>query len=102
VTTDPARDTPAVIRKWLDNFDVTFIGLTGTQAQITKAERAAGVPEAVLQPPSANGKYTVGHASQVIAYTLDDEAHVVYPFGIRQADWARDLPRLVSTTEWPA
>jgi protein SCO1/2 len=102
VTTDPSRDTPAVIRKWLDNFDVTFIGLTGTQAQITNAERAAGVPEAVLQPPSASGKYTVGHASQVIAYTLDDEAHVVYPFGIRQADWARDLPRLVATTEWPA
>jgi protein SCO1/2 len=102
VTTDPERDTPAVIRKWLDNFDVTFVGLTGTQAQIANAERVAGVPEAVLQPPSASGKYTVGHASQVIAYTLDDEAHVVYPFGIRQADWARDLPRLVAATEWPA
>ena len=44
VTTDPGCDTPAVIRKWLDNFDVTFIGLTGTQAQITKAERAAVCP----------------------------------------------------------
>ena len=32
VTTDPNRDTPQVIRKWLDNFDVTFIGLTGTPA----------------------------------------------------------------------
>ena len=102
VTTDPERDTPEVIRKWLDNFDVTFVGLTGTQAQIIAAERGAGVPEAVLEPPSANGKYTVGHASQVIAYSLDDEAHVVYPFGIRQADWARDLPRLVETTEWPS
>jgi protein SCO1/2 len=102
VTTDPARDTPQVIRKWLDNFDVTFVGLTGTQDEIAAAERAAKLPEAVLEPPSANGSYTVGHASQVIAYTLDDEAHVVYPFGIRQTDWARDIPRLVATTEWPS
>ncbi len=102
VTTDPARDTPAVIRKWLDNFDVTFVGLTGTSAEITAAEQAARVPEAVLEQPAADGKYKVGHASQVIAYSLDDEAHVVYPFGIRQADWARDLPRLVTTTEWPS
>ena len=91
-----------MIRKWLDNFDVTFIGLTGTQAQIVAAERAANLPEAVIAKPKADGSYTVGHASQVIAYTLDDEAHIVYPFGIRQADWARDLPRLVATTEWPA
>jgi protein SCO1 len=102
VTTDPDRDTPQVIRNWLDKFDVTFVGLTGTPTQIAAAEQAARVPEAVLEPPSAGGSYKVGHASQVIAYTLDDEAHVVYPFGIRQADWARDLPRLVTTTEWPA
>ena len=95
VTTDPQRDTPQVIRKWLDNFDVTFVGLTGTPTQITAAEQAAHVPESVLDPPSADGSYAVGHTSQVIAYSLDDEAHVVYPFGIRQADWARDLPRLV-------
>ncbi len=103
VTTDPERDTPAVIRKWLDNFDVTFIGLTGTQAQITERRASRAVcPRPCSNRRRPNGKYTVGHASQVIAYTLDDEAHVVYPFGIRQADWARDLPRLVSTTEWPA
>ena len=28
VTTDPARDTPGVIRAWLDHFDKRFIGLT--------------------------------------------------------------------------
>jgi protein SCO1/2 len=37
----------------------------------------------------------VGHAAQVIAFTRDDSAHVVYPFGTRQADWAHDLPLLV-------
>jgi protein SCO1/2 len=27
VTTDPARDTPAQLRRWLDNFDKHFVGL---------------------------------------------------------------------------
>ncbi|HMK09940.1 MAG TPA: SCO family protein, partial [Acidimicrobiales bacterium] len=62
VTTDPKRDTPEVIRKWLDNFDVTFIGLTGSAADIEAAERAANLPESVLNPPKADGSYTVGHA----------------------------------------
>src|SRR5215467_1267581 len=29
VTTDPARDSAAVLRAWLDNFDARFVGLTG-------------------------------------------------------------------------
>ncbi|HEY2012434.1 MAG TPA: SCO family protein, partial [Bryobacteraceae bacterium] len=31
VTTDPARDTPTVLRRWLGLFDRRFIGLTGSE-----------------------------------------------------------------------
>jgi protein SCO1 len=99
VTTDPARDTPAVVREWLDRFDATFVGLTGTPEQILAAERAARVPEAQLEIQPADDSYIVAHSSQVLAYSLDDQAHLVYPFGVRQSDWAGDLPRLV-TSEW--
>jgi protein SCO1/2 len=99
-TTDPARDTPAVLKKFLDNFDPTFIGLTGTAQQMDDAQRATGIPVSVAEPPKADGSYTVGHAAQVIAYTRDGEAHVVYPFGTRQSDWADDLPRLLSEPAW--
>ncbi|MGH7505931.1 MAG: SCO family protein, partial [Longimicrobiales bacterium] len=34
VTTDPARDSPEKLRAWLDNFDPSFVGLTGTQAEV--------------------------------------------------------------------
>ena len=44
VTTDPNRDTPSVIRIWLDHFDPTFIGLTGSIAQIQQTEAATGIP----------------------------------------------------------
>jgi protein SCO1 len=99
VTTDPARDTPTVVREWLDRFDATFVGLTGTPEQILAAERAARVPDAQLEIQPADDSYIVAHSSQVLAYSLDDQAHLVYPFGVRQSDWAGDLPRLV-TSEW--
>ena len=35
----------------------------------------------------------------MIAFTpSDDHAHVLYPFGTRQQDWAADLPKLVEHT----
>src|SRR5215831_8056426 len=43
VTTDPARDSPKVLRACLDNFDKRFIGLTGSEAAIEAVEKAAGV-----------------------------------------------------------
>src|ERR1700688_3455438 len=54
VTTDPARDSPAVMRRWLDLFDRRSIGLTGTERAIEAVERATGVPLATKTGP-ANG-----------------------------------------------
>ena len=99
-TTDPARDTPAVLKSWLANFNPTFIGLTGTVEEMAAAQEAAGVPVAGAEPAKADGSYVVGHAAQVIAYTRDGQAHLVYPFGTRQADWANDLPRLLEEPAW--
>jgi protein SCO1/2 len=94
VTTDPARDTPAVLRRWLDRFDRRFIGLTGDEAAITAAQRAAGLPPA-RKAARATADYEVEHASVVLAYTTDDRAHLLYPSGVIAADWVHDLPLLV-------
>jgi protein SCO1/2 len=67
VTTDPARDKPAVIRKYLDGFDPTFVGLTGSLATIKRAAGQVGVDiEGMKKLPS--GGYEVGHSSQVIGF----------------------------------
>jgi len=98
VTTDPARDRPKVLRSWLDRFDERFIGLTGSEAAIEAAQRAAGVPPA-RKTMLAGEDYAVGHASFVLAYTKDNLAHLIYPSGVTQKDWAHDLPHLV-TEAW--
>jgi protein SCO1/2 len=98
VTTDPERDTPAVLRAWLNKFDQGFIGLTGTPDQIRAAESAANLPAATKEAPDTGGKpgeYYIGHAAFVFAFTPDGMGRFLYPFGIRQADWAHDIPRLV-------
>ena len=95
VTTDPDRDTPAVLRVWLDRFDRHFIGLTGTQAAINAAQIAANLAPAKKSPVRPNGAYEVGHAAFVFAYTKDNLAHVIYPVGVKEEDWVHDLPLLV-------
>ena len=105
VTTDPERDTPARMREWLDRFDRSFVGLSGTEAEVGAFQAALRLPAAVRQPSRPGplpGAYAVGHAAQVIAFTADNRARVVYPFGTRQADWAHDLPRLVEADPWPS
>jgi protein SCO1/2 len=94
VTTDPARDTPAAVRHWLDLFDRRAIGLTGTERAIEAVERAAGVPLAAKAEP-AIGNYGVAHANFVLAYSKDNLAHVIYPGGVSQEDWVHDLPLLI-------
>jgi protein SCO1/2 len=97
VTTDPARDSAPVLRAWLDNFDKGFIGLTGSDAAIAAAQRAAHIPPA-SRTAHTDHNYGVNHASFVLAYTKDNLAHVIYPGGVTAEDWAQDLPLFVKET----
>jgi protein SCO1/2 len=91
VTTDPARDDPKTLRAWLDHFDNRFIGLTGTEAEIKAAQLSAHV-----SPAEKSG---TEHAAFILAYTRDNLAHVIYPFGVRESEWLNDLPQHVNE-EW--
>ena len=97
VTTDPARDTPVELRRWLDSFDKHFVGLTGNEASLDAAQKAAGVPTA-QKTEASGGNYAVAHANFVVAYTKDNLAHVIYPGGVGKDDWTHDLPLLIKET----
>lgn len=43
VTTDPARDNPAQMKKWMTGFYPTFLGLMGTADELQQAYNAYGV-----------------------------------------------------------
>lgn len=92
VSVDPERDTPEVIRSFLDNFDTRFVGLTGTPEEIRRAEEAIGVPPSVKE--GEGDDYTIGHAGQVFAWAPDGLLYAQYPFGTRQSTWINDLALL--------
>jgi protein SCO1/2 len=98
VTTDPARDTGPVLRKYLHRFDPSFVGLTGTPRQVATAERRSSAqPSSKEQakdgvPP---GAYLVAHTTWLYAYGTDDVARIVYGPNVSVADLRHDLPLLL-------
>ncbi len=91
VTVDSQRDTPAVLKEYLDQFDSDFIGLTGDEATLSSMAAQYG---AYFKPPAdqpksnghkhrredtiANMNYFVQHTSP--AYLIDPQGflRVVY------------------------
>lgn len=100
VGVDTQRDTPEVMRTYLDKRNPDFVGLSADPAQLDEALAAMQLPSIIIGEPREDGSYVVEHPSQILAFTPDNECHIVYPFGIRKAAWLKDLPRLVDY-EWP-
>jgi protein SCO1 len=95
VTVDPRRDTPRVLRAWLNHYNRSFVGLTGTEQSIRRAAQAAGVPLPPA-PKNQSGSYGLTHSSFVLPFSPDGKAHVVYAQGFRIADYAHDMPLLLA------
>ena len=97
ITSDPVRDTPRVVRSWLDNFSAAFIGLTGPITTIDRYANQLGIP---LEPPvkGKGGVYEVTHGAQVLAFSPSDQkARVVWLPGTSIAGYAQDIRKLLST-----
>jgi len=95
VTTDPWRDTTAVMASWLAGFHLpSSTGLTASFATIQASGASIGVD--VEKPTDMSGDYQVTHGLQVLGYTSDGKAHIewlVEEITVPQlrADFARGL-----------
>ncbi len=63
VSVDPDRDTPAVLKAYLDAYKAGFVGLTGSDAQIASTAKAWSVGYQA-DPPDSNGNYAVTHTAE--------------------------------------
>ncbi|MGA5191436.1 SCO family protein [Streptomyces griseoincarnatus] len=99
VTTDPERDTPKSLGKWLKSFGPNFTGLTGDLAKVKKAALSVGI--SVEDPKHHHdGTVTSDHGTQVIAFTPNDnKGRVVYTHGTTADDFAHDLPLLAKSAD---
>ena len=67
VSVDPERDTPALLKTYLSDFDPRIIGLTGSPAAVAKMLAAYNVY--ARKVPLPGGGYTMDHTAA--AYLLD-------------------------------
>ena len=56
VTVDPQRDTPAVLRTWLDQFDPDIVGLRGPVSAST-APKTPSTPPAAESPAEPDRRF---------------------------------------------
>ncbi|MFF3643012.1 SCO family protein [Streptomyces sp. NPDC002564] len=95
VTTDPDRDTPAELGKWLKGVDADFTGLTGDFATIQAGARQLGIS---IEPSKKdkNGKIVSMHGTQVIAFSpKNDSGYVLYGEQATAGDYTKDIPKLL-------
>ncbi|MEU9329480.1 SCO family protein [Streptomyces canus] len=96
VTTDPARDTPAELGKWLKGVDTSFVGLTGDFATIQASARTLGISIEPSHKDKKTGKTVSVHGTQVVAFSpKTDEGYVLYGEDATVDDYTKDLPKLI-------
>jgi protein SCO1/2 len=93
VTVDPQRDDAARMRAYLKGFDPTFVGGTGTPAQLAAVRARYG---ATAQRKAVGDSYTVGHSSSV--YLIDTKGRLrgMMPYGRPAADYVHDVRALLA------
>ena len=108
VTEDPERDTPGSLRRWLDGFDPSFVGLRGGNAA-TKAvleqlylpatKRREHPQDPINHPDTGvrhhhHGDYAVEHAGVVYAFG-PGRTTVIYSGGTKPSEYAADFTKLL-------
>lgn len=94
VSVDPDRDTPESAHLYAKQFDSTFIGLTGTDAELEAmktAWRIAAYPEG--DPRTRD--YTVAHPAHTYVVDRQGRLRVLYEPGVRGEELADDIRKLL-------
>ena len=95
VTVDPLRDTPARLRAYLSNFDPTFIGVSGTPAQIEAMLKTYGISATKKMVEGSKTDYTMHHSSYLYFIDRKGMQRALMPFGRPPAEIVHDLTVLL-------
>ena len=97
ITTDPARDTPAKLRTYLDRFDPEYVGLTGP---IKRIDQLAKPMDVFIKKGEKlpSGGYAVDHSTVVVA--VDQGAgDLVWTGATSPADMAEDIEKILAAEQ---
>ncbi len=90
ISVDPARDTPEVLGDYLDHFDESFVGFTGSDAEIAAVAEGYNVFFEANEGTAATG-YLVDHWAGVMVINRDGRLVELFSYGTTSEDMAADL-----------
>lgn len=110
ITVDPERDTPEVAQRYARQFDPSFVGLSGTPAQLDSLQRAFRVtsyrePSPAHGDAAASGQeghaahgapYTMVHASRMFVIDAAGRWRLVEPAGASAEVLLGDLRKIIN------
>jgi protein SCO1/2 len=94
VTTDPERDTPEVLRSYLDRFDRRYVGLTAALPTIRSAAASMHIAYEGKHDVTAGG-YEVMHGTQITGF-VRGKARVLWRAETTVRDLRSDLAALAA------
>lgn len=94
ITVDPERDDSTRLRSYVTAFDPSFLGATGSEAQLAAVRKDYGIAAARVQKPGLPDSYS--HSA--FTYLIDREGRLraLMPYGHPAADFVHDLRILLA------
>lgn len=96
ITVDPGRDTPAIMKDDLSNFEVDALGLTGTKAEIDKVVALYGARYEIIPLPESAAKYTVAHTATLYALDTAGRTRLEFPYDAKVEEIVAGLKAILA------
>jgi protein SCO1/2 len=94
ITVDPERDTSDSLREHLNNFDPSFVGLTGSLEEMEMVYDGYGVFRA-KQETKSELSYLMDHTARVYGIDPQGKLHITFPFGMSYEAMLDDIVHLL-------
>lgn len=92
VTTDPATDTPPVLRRYLDHYDPGFVGVSADLDALVALGRTVGIYVSEGREGQPLTDEDLGaHGTQVLALEADGEVPAYWSQATSSAEYAADI-----------
>lgn len=92
ITVDPQRDVAERMKKYLDGFDPTFVGGTGSAEQLSAVRKEYGI---LAEKQVRGSSYTFGHSSFTYLIDRGGRLRALMPYGHSSDDYVGDLSILL-------
>ena len=94
ISVDPERDTSARMQEYVERFNPSFIGLSGTPQELESIWESYGVFREVV-PGSSSTNYIVNHTARTTLIDQQGKMRLSYGYQTPPEDIAYDLDRLL-------